>query len=383
MTLVASVASALEGDPLALTLGRTTSRDDNVFRVPTNYGPIADTITSSFVGMSLDERYSRQAVHLDLQGSSNRYARLAALDYDGYRGTAQWVWQMGGNLSGDLTWNRSQTLSSFADLRFTHRNINVADSRSINAAYAIHPDWSAYLRTTSATYTNSAAVNLISDLTTKSFELGLQYSGAQGNQAGIHMRTTDGRYPNRELLTGALNLVDNSYREEVLESTFAWVPSGVNRLTASLGYLQRKHVDVPQRNFTGPIGNISWDWMLTGNTTINASASRQLGAQEYILSNYQVTRALAFGPRWSPTAKVSVEARLERILRAYAGDPRFIVGNFAEPSDATTASNLSLQYAPAQFLQLALSIRREQRTSSNAASEYDSNVTTVTAQFKY
>jgi exopolysaccharide biosynthesis operon protein EpsL len=383
MTLAASAASALEGDPLALTLGRTTSRDDNVFRASANNAPVADTITTSFVGVSLDERYSLQAVHLDLQGNNNRYAKLSALDYDGYRGTAQWLWKVGQSLSGDLAWNRTQTLSGFADIRSLDRNINVADSRSFSAAYAIHPDWSAYLRTTSATYTNSAAANFASDATNHSVELGFQYSGAQGNHAGIHLRTTDGRYPNRQLVPGALNLVDNSYREEALQSTFAWVPSGASRLTAGLGYLKRNHFDVPQRNFTGFIGNVGWDWTATGNTTINLTASRQIGAQEFILANYLVTRTLAFGPRWSPTAKISVEARVERSLRAYGGDPRFIVGNFAEPSDAVTASNLSLQYAPEQFLQLALSIRREQRTSSNAASEYDSNVTTVTAQFKY
>jgi hypothetical protein len=137
------------------------------------------------------------------------------------------------------------------------------------------------------------------------------------------------------------------------------------------------------RNFTGATGNISWDWTPTGVTSFNVSAGRQVGAQEYILANYVVTRTFGLGPRWSPTAKVSMAARIDRTLSAYGGDPKFVIANLPEPRDALIALNLSLQYVPQQFFQLNCSVRHEQRTSNVAANQYNSNVTTVTAQLKF
>jgi exopolysaccharide biosynthesis operon protein EpsL len=346
-------------------------------------GPVADTITTNSAGGSLDERYGRQTIHLDFKGSNNRYSQLTALDYDGFNAAAQWGWQAGHNLSGDLSWSRAQSLSSFVDFRSTERNISTSDSRSFSAAYRLHPDWSAVMRKTQGKYLNSSRVNATSDAINDTIELGLQYSNPPGNGAGLTWRRTDGRYPNRQLVPGVIHLVDNSYRQDDLEANFTWVPTGATRLAGTAGITERRHVDVPERNFRGVTGNFSWNWQPTGATTLNVTAARQVGAQEFILANYVVTRRFAVGPRWSPTAKVSVEARLERNLNAYGGDPHFIIANLTELRDAVTSSNLSLQYVPERFLQLSLSVRHERRTSTTASSDYQANVTTVTAQLNF
>jgi exopolysaccharide biosynthesis operon protein EpsL len=351
-------------DLLKLILTETLTHDDNVYRTSSAAAPpIVDTITSTTVGLTLDTNLSRQHLRIALSQSESRYKRLAALNNSG--SNYQWAWQgtFPGKLTTDASWSRSVSLASFADQTSTlAKDVVTTESSSFRLGYLIHPDLPIYVQVANGSSSNSVATLATNDARTTSTEVGVQYNSPLGNQAGLLLRKTVGRYPNRQVVAG---LVDNSYRQDDAQATVQWKPGFKSTIDFRVGQTQRIEDDLPQHNFTGATGSLSFDWALTDMISINAKAGRELTALDFSLTNsvnYAVVQSHGVGVRWAPTSKISAVARIDEHARVLGGG----VGNVVVMTDTTRVSSLALQYAPMRAVQLSVQLNHEVRESNNS-----------------
>jgi hypothetical protein len=148
-------------------------------------------------------------------------------------------------------------------------------------------------------------------------------------------------------------------------------------LTLRAGQTKREQNDLPQRNFSGATGNLTFDYAVTGITSINATMGRDLTPQDLNLANYAVVRSFGIGVRWAPTPKISTVARIDRQSREFGGPQGVSTASALIPTDTTRSTSLVLLYAPTNAIQLSMQLRHEVRESNDPTLPYVSNVGTL------
>jgi len=128
------------------------------------------------------------------------------------------------------------------------------------------------------------------------------------------------------------------------------------------------------------VGRLSYDWKLTPVVDIAFLARRELGAQADLVDNYVVTESVSVTPTWWLTPLLSLGASAEWRQRDYGGDPGFDTVSVVVKDDETYLFGLSASYLPRSFLQVTLGLQQEQRTSDNAARDYDDRIATLSVQ---
>lgn len=387
-------ACADAADALNFTVSQSVTRDDNIFRLSADADAQAligsaergDTFLNTHAGVQFDKLIGRQRLRAALNASRTRYDRFSRLNFDGKDINAGWNWEMGNRWRGEIAWSRNETLTNFSDLRSLVKNVNTSENRSFSANYQFHPDWLIGATAARALSGNSSLEQQTSSNETDTAEAVLQYVSGSQSSVALRLRRTDGRFPNGEVSAG--RSIDNSYRQDDVEASATWHPSGVSRLDARLARVRRSYDDVPARAFSGATGQLAWAWTITGKTALNVTARREIGAggsagTSGILSSYTVTRTFSVSPTWMPTAKTSLQAAMERQVSSFQGDPVTIVSGGGQREDQLRVVSLSASYIPTTSLRFSASLRREQRESNTAGFSYRANVAFTSAQFSF
>ena len=138
-------ASAQEGSTpaqlppvLVLRAGAGVTWDSNPFLLSNGVDPKAqlgtsdksDTVTSAFVGIGIDKRYSLQRFYLEATETAHRHRNFSFLDFNAFQYRGGWDWRVGTRLSGTLSADRSQALVNYGDFRNTAlRNLVTTEHR--------------------------------------------------------------------------------------------------------------------------------------------------------------------------------------------------------------------------------------------------------------
>ena len=361
-------------------------RDDNIFRLSDDVdvqaltGTRGDTVATTSAGISLDKLVGRQTLRASLNASRARYARFSRLDHNGTNIKGNWSWVLGNRWYGEIAFTRSEALTNFGDFRSSVKNINTSERLSYSANYRFHPDWSLGASAFRGRSDDSSLLREASQYETTGTEAVVQFARSK-NSGALRLRRTNGNYPNPEVTV--VGLVDNSYRQDELEGSLGWQPTGASSFAARIARTQRSHKQVPLRDFSGVTGHLAWDWLISAKAQFNITMRRETGAQDDILSSYVVTRGVSLGPTWRPTAKTSVQATLEQQVRNYQGDPATALSGIEQREDRLRTASLSASYAPTKSLQLSMTLRHEQRESNFAGFPYRANIAFANAQFSF
>jgi hypothetical protein len=111
---------------------------------------------------------------------------------------------------------------------------------------------------------------------------------------------------------------DNQFTQYDAGVDLSWAIGGNAELLGNIAYTKRELPNVPNRDFSGPTGNLRLNWRLTGKTGLNAGLFRGIGAVE------DITRTI-----------VTDSVRWHLPVRHAEGTPRCVTDTSAATTRAT------------------------------------------------
>jgi len=390
-------ARALWDDKLEAFVAHSVMRDDNVFRISGQSDPLtalgspskADTVNTTSVGLNLDLPLSRQRILGGLSFSENRYDRFTVLDFTERHGRAVWQWQAGSDFSGQLGYTNDRALASLANvqggIQLSTPNPLETKKTFVDATYRVTPRWHLRGELSRIEQDNELAERQANDIRNEGAGLTLSYVTPAETRIGLELQRQDGDLPNAQPVNGSL--VDNSYRQERVAVVFDWTPTGLSRLRASAGRVERSFVQLPLRDHSTGTFHADFEWRPTDKLTLVAAARKDIAAPDEINAGVNIgfvtVKGIALRPAYRMTEKVSVSGLLDWSDQEFLGDPGLALGTAAPRSDRVRTAALAVSYQPIRTVRLELALRRETRTSTAAFGDYEADIVSLGARLAF
>jgi len=385
--VISGKAHAFFDDKLKLQMSENLGYDSNVFRISGNVNPATfigstekgDVIRTTKLSLDLNLSVSRQSFDIGYDLNQTRYNRFVDQDFDGHDEHANWLWQLGNRLSGQIGFNQSLALGSFVNLQARVTNPLQTTQTLANATYT-GVRWRVETGITRTQQSSGNPALRVTDFDTVDPELSLVYVSPSNNTAGVSLRLEDGRYPNRDLIPN--NLLDDDYLQHSYGALFSWQVTGHSSLSGHVDRISKDYRDVPQQNFDGTTYVLNYNWVPTGHLAWSASYQRQLSAILSLTSNFALTKGISTQLAWTPTSKMKAGATFNFTVQDYLG-AGLQPGAFAPRTDITRSAGFNLSYAPLRDLAISLNFVHENRTSSILTGDYLDNLSTVNVQLSF
>lgn len=369
-------------ETLTLEVAQDVQHESNLFRLPDGVDPFGDgrrddLILASSARARFDRPVSLQRFVADITAIHHDYQEYDFLDFTGLNGLGRWDWAIGSRWQGSLAAAQSENLRSFADNTGLTRSINTYRRASADASFWLHPDWAigAAAITASSRYSDDASA--ASEYDEDSVELRGSWRAASDSSLQLVVAELRGAYPNE---TGPSS---GDYRQRDLQLRGNWRFSGISRLSGYIGFADREHDERPERDFSGGVGKLEYDWQATPTVGVNLMARREIGAEADLVDNFVVTEAFALRPTWQATPRLALSVQVEWLQRSYGGDPGFAVVSDVSKDDDTAIGTLKLGWMASDALYLGLSWQQEQRRSALADREYDDDIVALSVRFTW
>lgn len=366
---------ALFNDRIEFWAAENVTRDSNVLRLSDRVSPtvigalrLSDTISTTHVGVNVDVPWSQQRVQLAYDGYASRYRNFKDLNNNGYVVRAQLFWGILYRLSGTAGYSEARGLSSFANIQSRVRDLIITRQAWFTGAWQATPRWRATTALATMQNKHSEITRRINDIETSSGELGLAYVTPLENAIGAVGRFETGRLPTGTTLRGVP--FDNEYQQYGVGGTVNWVISGHSRLEGRAEWVRRLYEQATERNYSGPILRALYTWTPTAKLSVVASVQREFGPADDIQASFVLLKGGYIRPRWAATEKITVQGNLERNVYDYRGDP-LIGANFTH---RVRIYGLGVTYRPLENVLLGAGYNREVRTSTADLGDYKVNV---------
>lgn len=374
---VALSAHALEGDTFRPFVSFSRYYDDNLFRQAVE--PKADSYNVFSFGANVDWRIKRQQVLARAAKSRVRYSSFDSLNYDGSDYLAQWNWQLGNHLNGQLGGSEVLTQVSFTELNtnLALNNLRTIRNRFGTVNWQFHPRWEVGggMNESQATYSDPTLSPY--NYTEMSQDLNLTWRTPKGTSLRTQVRTTETEYPYQ-----LFNIVDYSYSQQELNIAGIWPYSGLLRLQGQLGYLKRENKSLSERDFSGLTGRGTADYFPSGKTVLSLSLYRELSPSSEISSNFRLATGASLNAVWSITPKITMRGDLSKETAEYLGDPGYLMLNVPVREDKTQNASLSLNYAPLRSTLIGIGLQTGRRESTNVLYDSDYKFNTIFANVR-
>lgn len=390
-----------DNDAFSLVTSASWQYLDNVLYLPdgdkpTFFGPDApraDYSYSASVGLSFDKRIGRQQLSANASQNMTRYNDLNQLDNDGHNASANWKWELGNDLSGQLRYTNRRYMQGFADFRTTSptKNLVTSETWRFDGAYKIDAFWALFGALSRDGFQNSVASRRGNDYDIDRFEAGARYTTRGGTAFELLGRRSEGDYPNRLPSFNATN----SFSQKDIEARVRWQLLGHSKVSASLGQSERKHDNLPERDYEDVYGRVTWDWAPNGHINVNLFAERQISALDDLVSSYFRTTTYAIAPTWQYSGKLRFDGRVQWVSRDGSGQTVLslltptqqlqlfgVVLSGPRQEDIRTYS-LGATWLLQHNFSANAELRHDQRDSNNEFYQYDVNSVSMSLQYVF
>jgi exopolysaccharide biosynthesis operon protein EpsL len=363
----------------------TVGWDDNLFRLPDGAPPVpidadddgdrGDLFVKAGAGAQGKVDFSRQSFQFDLNAAHYGFDKYSILDTWVYSGAADFFWVIGDRLKGALGYTRSERLPDFGELQFASDDKVVSEYGHFGIDWRMLNRLELRLLAEGFRYEHTDETRAELDNEVKSGTAGLFYVAPTGFSIGAQYRVAEGEYPNRQLV--GLTFVDNKYeeRESSLIVQVPFVTTGGFDLR--VGYTQREHEDVVDRDFDGTTGRAQLRFAPSAKIFIDLFAYRELRAIEELAASYAVVNGASVGPAWALSSKVVLQAAYVYESRDFEGDPGFVIADAEPREDKTHIGRISLGYRPNYHFEGVLAFEHGKRDANIEFAQYDYNLVTL------
>ncbi|MFI3156075.1 MAG: outer membrane beta-barrel protein [Methylococcaceae bacterium] len=380
-----SYAVASPDDTFKPYVASTLLYDSNFLRQSDNSAPIAgnsdksDFIKQVKAGFDMDWTISRQHIIVKANANQNWFQNFSPLDYTGWDTQAEWDWQMGNNLNGEIGYSNIQTLSSFGQLNSLVGNLLNSQRSFAEAGYLFHPNGKIKLGWFRTENQFDSAARQFSNNIEDNAELNLQYLSPTGSIFGVRVLATDGQYPQRQLTPG--NTLDTAYTRMNYSVTGDWHATSKTRVDGLVGYTQQFYEHFSFRDFADITAQLNLNWQATDKTLLELSARRLISQADNLFSSFYLTQGVWFNATWQATPKMTLGLPMSYQQQHYdlGGASTNIVG-FAQTKDNVSNVGLNLMYYPVQSISIGPVLNYEKRDSNSLLRAYETKSAGINLQ---
>lgn len=378
-----NLGHADEQDAFNFAAGTSVRYDDNLFRLPSGVAPNtgrpssrSDMLYTVYAGVRVDKPYAQQRLQMDVTATqysyrSNDYLNFSAVDY-----RAAWLWALTPRLTGVLSADQTSELASYANLEnATTRNKRVHENQRFMADWWVDGGWhltgGAYRLRSVA---DAGELTAIGNYVQNTAEGGIKYVSAANNSIAAVHRASRGDFVGRALDTASA--LDTHYDQSETELRGIYQVTGHSLLDARLGHRNRTYEHFSQRNFSGTIGNLSYQWTPTGKLQFTLATGRDLIAYQESANSYYAANNISLTPLWRLTDKTSIRLKLDFTKNEYGGA---IVPVAAAREDTIRSTQLGVAWRPTRTVIVDGYLTHEQRSSNIAGLPYQANIAGISA----
>ena len=388
LLFTAARAWADEFDTLNFDAGMTVITDSNLFRLSGTADPntvlgrssTADSINVTSLGVRLAKPYSLQRFELSASLIDYRYDKARFLNFSAFNYSAAWRLSLTPRFKGSISSERSETLNSFVDFRAFVRNVRTQEEQRFNAEYEVDGVWRLIGGLSQSKSQNAQLFVQQQDFKSNVVEGGIKYEFTKGSSVSAVIRAQDGDYF-KLTQPQAAAFFDNKFKQSEQEARLFWLLSGKSSLDARLAYIDRRHANFSQRDFSGVVGNASWNWGITGKTRLVTSVSRELGSFLQASSSYTRLDRFSVAPAWELSPKALVRARVDVSTRDFLGPVTNTALNGR--SDTLRTLYLGMDWRPFRWATMSASLQHDKRSSNQAGLDFASTQVTLAAQLTF
>jgi hypothetical protein len=166
------------------------------------------------------------------------------------------------------------------------------------------------------------------------------------------------------------------------EFSFELTSAGSTTVQGRVAHLERKRDDSATSEFSGVVGRINANWILTGKTRIDVGFIRELASYlpMAVIPSYSEGERIYISPVWKPTEKTAVRLRLDQGVRRYKGtlDP----GNEGR-RDTLSQGGVSFEWEPLRSITLIALLGYDKRSSNIPNIDYKATILGLSALLKF
>lgn len=377
-------------DTVQAYVSASITHDDNLLRISNDADPmvvsgqpsVADTINQGMVGVNVDWKQGRQEVILDASVNETRFSRFSSLNYQGTNIKSRWNWELGNRLSGNVGYNRSTTLGSFAEQQRLSSNLNTQQNEFIDGAWQVKAGLRLNGSVNHGTYSDTS--NSDNNYAFSNYIVGAYLTPSTGNEIGIKGTRLVQTYPVLETFLGIP--VDNGFTQNQLLATVNWLYSGHIRVNGQAGLVNRVHNQLSERDFNGKTMRGTLTWLVSGQSQVGLTAWNEIDGYDNLTTSYTQSKGVSLGPTWSPTSKLRVSAQLQHLERDFLGDPllKLFPGlHIQTRQDTVDSVSFSVNYQPMRTLNISTGIQSERRRSNQSLADYSDNTINLNMSFSF
>ena len=358
-------------DVVQMQASATWVHDNNLFRLSKDSVPPPTSETTRILGagLKLDEVASRQHLIADLNLNNSAFEKNTNLDYTGGEGRLAWLWQAGNDWSGEASYQKARTLSSFADIQQNVQDLIDTHAYALNGGYQFHPRWRIAAEFMEQDLVHSAPGRETLDVNSRSAGATLTYRTPGDNSIGLQARRTDRNFPN-PTLEGNI-FVDNGHRETRLNAIVARRFSGALKLDAQIGHVDVRFDEFSNRDFSGVPWRAVATWDPAGKLRLSLNGFRDVRLYQDVSTTYTVVTSVGLSPIYAVAPKIIVQGDFNHEKRDFHGDPGILPPTGPARQDHVRLARVSVRYAPVRSVDLSVSYETGSRESNVPANSFE------------
>jgi len=384
-SLMCQAGHADDADVFNIHAGASYIFDDNLFRLddiplPSGLKGRSDRILGMNAGVELDVPFRQQRFTLDAMATRNLYAENDFLDHTAYRIRGGWNWHFTPRVSGLLSVDRDEALTSFEDYRaYTGKNMRTNSATRFEADVWLASNWHALVGLARESRENSQTFREEDNFEQMGWHLGARYDRGNGRSLTVRYLNRDGEYVDR--VVDPVRLLDDAYAQGDLELNLAYPINDKTRVDGTLAYLDRGYDHFEARDYAGWRGRVGLTWNPTGKLGIKGEYARDISDWQDDESSYRVTNGFSIGAIWAKTAKQDFSASLEYKRRDYEG--RAFTSVLPAREEDTAVLSVGWTWSPTRASKVNLQLRHELRDTNRVDYDYDATSLSASARFLF